>query len=199
MNSAKGSNAVIIKGDDEKISLEAFSLQSIGAYMMFSPVNDESAQDLCEFLIKANYMFPVDQPLTIMINSPGGNVYDGFGIIDLMECSRLKIQTVAIGFVASMAALVFTAGTKGMRTMSRNAYIMTHQFSQWFEGKYHEMIARREHEDELHRRFIQHFVRYTKMTEKQVGDILLGSSDKYISAKDALKLGLCDRIQDPWS
>ena len=190
---------VSLKRDDEKMGLDGFSLTSIGAYMLFRPVDEDSSQDLCEFLIKANYVFPAEQPLTILINSPGGNVYDGFGIIDLMECSRLKIQTVAIGFVASMAATIFVAGTKGLRTMSRNSYIMTHQFSQWFEGKYHEMIAQRSHEDDLHDRFIQHFVRYTKMTDKQVREILLGSSDSYINAKDALKLGLCDRIQDPWA
>lgn len=183
----------------QEVTMENFSLQSIGAYMLFHPIDEDSSQDLGEFIIKGNYLFPPDQPLTIMINSPGGDVYDGFGIIDLMECSRLKISTVAIGMVASMAALIFTAGEKGMRTMTRNSYIMTHQFSQWFEGKYHEFIAQRAHEDDLHDRFIQHFVRHSKMTEKQISDILLGSSDKWINAKEALKLGLCDGIQDPWS
>jgi ATP-dependent Clp protease protease subunit len=115
-----------------------------------------------------------------------------------MDCSRLKIQTVAIGVVASMAALIFTAGTKGLRTMSRNSFIMTHQFSNWLEGRYHEFVAQRSHDDELHNRFIQHFVRNSKLSEKQVKDILLGPSDKYLSAADALKYGLCDRVQDPW-
>jgi len=195
----QNSKTVIVKSKEESTTVENFSLQSIGAYMLFRSIDEESSEELCEFIIKANYMFPPDQPLTIMINSPGGVVYDGFGVIDLIECSRLKIQTVAIGMVASMAALIFTAGTKGMRTMSRNSYVMTHQFSQWFEGKYHEFIAQRAHEDDLHDRFIQHFVRHSKMTEKQVSDVLLGSSDKWINAKEALKLGLCDRIQDPWS
>ena len=192
-----GSKTVVISNDGPP-SVDNFSLQSIGAYMMFRTVDEASSEDLCEFIIKSNYLFPPDQPLTIMLNSPGGGVYDGFGIVDLMECSRLKIQTVAIGVVASMAALIFTAGTKGLRTMSRNSYIMTHQFSNWFEGKYHEFIAQRAHEDDLQDRFIQHFVKHSKMTEKQVTDILLGSSDKWINAKEALKLGLCDRIQDPW-
>jgi ATP-dependent Clp endopeptidase proteolytic subunit ClpP len=180
------------------IQVENFSLQSIGAYMLFSAIDEASAQDLCEFLIKANYVFPPEQPLTLLINSPGGVVYDAFGIIDLIECSKLEIQTVAIGAVASMAALIFTAGTKGKRIMSRNSYIMTHQFSQGVEARYHEFVAQRSHEDELHNRFVEHFVRHTKMSEKQVNDILLGTADKWISAKEALKYGLCDKIQDPW-
>ena len=184
--------------DTQLIQVDNFSLQSIGAYMLFSAIDEESAQDLCEFLIKANYVFPADQALTLLINSPGGVVYDAFGIIDLIECSKLEIQTVAIGAVASMAALIFTAGTKGKRIMSRNSYIMTHQFSQGVEARYHEFVAQRSHEDELHQRFVEHFVRHTKMSEKQVNDILLGTSDKWISAKEALKYGLCDKIQDPW-
>src|SRR5574343_475560 len=136
------------RSDQEAV--EGFSLQSLGAYMLFKPVDEDSAEGLCEFIIKSNYVFPPDLPLTILINSPGGGVYDGFGIVDLMECSKLKISTVAIGVVASMAAVIFTAGSKGMRTMSRNSYIMTHQFHNWFEGRYHEFVASRSHEDDLH-------------------------------------------------
>ena len=116
-----------------------------------------------------------------------------------METSRLKIQTVGIGMIASMATVITTAGTKGLRVMTKNAFIMTHQFSTFFQGKYHEILATRDHDDELHNRFVQHFVRNTKMTPKQVNDVFLGPSDKWLTAKDALKYGICDRIQDPWS
>jgi ATP-dependent protease ClpP protease subunit len=57
----------------------------------------------------------------------------------------------------------------------------------------------REHEDDLQRRMVQHFVRNSKMTEKQIKDVILGPSDKWISAEEALKLGLCDKIQNPWT
>lgn len=184
---------------DMEHNVENFNLSSIGAYMLFGEIHEESTEDLCEFIIKANYLFTDEQPITLLINSPGGSVYDGFGIIDLMESSKLKIQTVAIGMVASMAALIFTTGTKGMRVMSRNSFVMTHQFSQTLEGKYHDFIAQRAHEDDLHNRFIQHFLRHTKMNEKQINDILLGSADKFISAKEALKYGICDQVKDPWS
>jgi ATP-dependent protease ClpP protease subunit len=83
--------------------------------------------------------------------------------------------------------------------MSKNSFIMTHQFFQAVEGRYHEFIAQRSHEDELQSRFVQHFVRHTKMTEKQVNDILLSTSDRWISAKEALKFGLCDIVKDPWA
>jgi ATP-dependent Clp protease protease subunit len=189
----------VVVNSKEEVTMDNFSLQSIGAYMLFSPIDEESAEDLCEFIIKANYLFTPEQPITLLINSPGGIVYDAFGIIDLMESSKLEIQTVGIGAIASMAALIFTAGTKGKRIMSRNSFIMTHQFHQSVEGRYHEFVAQRSHEDELHTRFVDHFVRHTKMTEKQVNDVLLSTSDRWITAKEALKFGLCDSIKDPWA
>ena len=167
--------------------------------MLFRQIDEAVSEDLCEFIIKANYIFPIEQPITILINSPGGGVYDAFGIIDLIESSKLKVQTVGIGMIASMAALIFTAGTKGKRIMSRNSFIMTHQFSQNLEGRYHEFIAQRSHEDDLHARFIEHFVRHTKMSEKQVNDVLLGTHDKWLSAKECLKYGICDIVKDPWA
>jgi len=195
----KKNNKIVAEEREESLTMDKFSLQSIGAYMLFRDINEETAEDLCQFIIKANYIFPDEQPLTLLINSPGGNVYDGFGIIDLMESSRLKIQTVAIGMVASMAAMIFTAGAKGRRIMSRNSFIMTHQFYQGMEGRYHEFVAQRDHDDEIHHRFVEHFTRHSKMNEKQIKDVLLNSSDKWISAKDALKYGLCDEVRDPWS
>lgn len=191
---------ILPPGEDETdFGMEDITLNSIGAYMFYGDVDVDSAKGLCEFIIKANYIFPKQQVLTILVNSGGGEMYDGFSIIDLMETSRLKIQTVGIGVIASMATLITTAGTKGKRIMTKNSFIMTHQFSTYFEGKYHELIATRGHDDELHRRCIEHFLKNSKMTEKQIKDVFLGSSDKWLNAKDALKYGLCDKIQSPWS
>lgn len=97
-----------------------------------------------------------------------------------------------------MGSIIFTAGTMGQRVMTRNAYMMTHQFSHWQEAKYHELVATRDHEDELHNRFVKHFLARSKMDEKQIRDIILGPSDKWLSAEECLTLGLCDKIQNPW-
>lgn len=182
-------------GLDDDVDVD---LPSLGVHMMFGEVDEDLCLDACEFIIKSNFAFKSDKTLTFMINSPGGSVYDGFGIIDLMGTSRLKIRTVAIGAIASMGAVIFTAGTPGERIMTKNAYMMTHQFSHWQEAKYHELVATREHEDELHERFVAHFMQTSKMTKKQVRDIILGPSDKWLSADECLKYGLCDKIQMPW-
>lgn len=185
-------------GATEERSIDGITLASLGVYMLFEEVDSSTIKNLCEFLIKAQYVFPNDKAdaLTLLLNSPGGDVFDGFAVIDLMNVSRVPIQTMALGSVASMAAVIFAAGTKGRRFMSKNAYLMTHQMRSEFEGKYHEFVAQRDLDDELHERFVKHFVEHSKMTEKQVRDVILGKEDKWLSAKEAVKYGLCDGIKD---
>ena len=184
---------------NEILTLDNLSLGDLGTYLLFDEIHPESIKEAAEFIIKANYVYKPEQVVTILINSPGGDVYDGFGIIDLIEASKIKVQTTAVGCVASMGALIFTSGTKGHRIMSKNSYLMVHQFSQYMEGKRHEFIAHRKHEDHLNEKFINHFVNRSKLSRKQVIDTLLKPSDTYIEPKDALKFGLCDVIANPWS
>lgn len=179
-------------------TIDSLSLSDIGTYILFDEINAESIKGVSEFIIKANYVYNKGDTVTLMINSPGGDVYDGFGIIDLMDCSRVDVQTTAVGIVASMGSLIFTAGTQGKRVMSRNSYMMIHQFSQYMEGKYHDLIAHRNHEDHLNNKFIEHFVNRSKLSEKRVKDLILNAKDVYIEPKQAKEWGLCDIIQNPW-
>lgn len=178
--------------------IDTLSLQSLGAYMFFDDVSTESVKPLCEFIIKANYVFDKNMPLTILLNTPGGGAYDGFAVVDTMDASRLKISTMVMGSACSMGAVISSAGTPGMRFMTKNSYIMTHQYSDALEGKYHEFVAHREHQDDLHNRFVAHFVKRTKLKDKQVRDLFLGKEDKWITAVDAKKYGIIDEIRDPW-
>jgi len=179
-------------------TVDSMALANLGVHLLFEEIDNETAKEVCEFIIKANYVLSTRHTLTLMINSPGGSIYDGWGIIDTMDCSRLKIQTVGIGGIFSMGAVIFTSGTQGKRIMTRNSYIMTHQFSDGMEAKYHEFVAARPHQDELHNRFIKHFIERTKMSERQINEVILAKSDVYLSAKECLKYGICDLIKDPW-
>jgi ATP-dependent Clp protease, protease subunit len=180
------------------VTLDNVSLTSMGVYMLFDEIDEQSSKTTCDFLLKANLLFPSDNTITIFINSPGGSVTDGWAIIDVMETSHVGIQTVGIGEIASMGALIFVAGNKGKRILSRNSYMMTHQFAGYLYGKAHEMVAARKFHDKLEAQFIRHFVKHTNMTEKQVRDILLRESDTWLEPKEALKFGMCDIVSDPW-
>jgi ATP-dependent Clp protease protease subunit len=180
------------------VLLDNISLTNLGAYMLFEEIHEESALHLCEYLLKANIICAPDDTLTLFINSGGGSVTDGWAIIDVMETSRLNLSTVALGCIASMAVLIFVAGTKGLRVMTPKTAVMTHQFSTAFWGKSHELMAARKFHDTLEKQFIEHFVRHTKMTEKQVREVLLKPSDTWLTAEECLAYGICDVIRNPF-
>jgi ATP-dependent Clp protease protease subunit len=90
------------------------------------PVTDESANTIiAQMLFLSN-----DDPKTdiqFYINSPGGSVSAGLGIIDTINFLRCDVATTCIGMAASMGACLLAAGTKGKRSVLQNAQVMLHQ------------------------------------------------------------------------
>ena len=65
--------------------------------------------------------------IKMYINSPGGSVYDGLGILDTMDFIRPDVITINTGLAASMAAVILCAGAKGKRKSLKRARTMIHQ------------------------------------------------------------------------
>lgn len=63
----------------------------------------------------------------IYINSPGGSVYAGLGIYDVMQYVKPDVATVCTGMAASMAAVLLCAGQAGKRTALPHSRTMIHQ------------------------------------------------------------------------
>jgi len=93
--------------------------------------------NICE-LIKANllYLESLDskEDITIYINSPGGSVYDGLGLLDIMEYIKPEIVTINTGLAASMAAIILCCGNKGKRKALKRSRTMIHQPMMGFGG-----------------------------------------------------------------
>jgi len=68
-----------------------------------------------------------NKPIHIYINSPGGSVYDGLGIYDVMQYIQPEVSTVCTGLAASFAALLLCAGASGSRIALPHARVMIHQ------------------------------------------------------------------------
>lgn len=94
--------------------------------MLTGPVTDESANTIiAQMLFLSN-----DDPksdIQFYVNSPGGSVSAGLGIIDTMKFLRCDVATTCIGMAASMGACLLSAGTKGKRNVLPNAQVMLHQ------------------------------------------------------------------------
>ena len=94
--------------------------------MLGTPINDQIANLIVAQLL---YLAREDssKPISMYINSPGGQVYSGLAIYDTMQQIECPVQTVAVGFTASFGTVLLTAGTKGMRFALPNATIHMHQ------------------------------------------------------------------------
>ena len=68
-----------------------------------------------------------DKEISLYINSPGGSITDGMGIIDTMNYIKCPVSTICIGMAASMGAALLAAGEKGKRFATPNAEILIHQ------------------------------------------------------------------------
>lgn len=183
--------------DDSQTSDKLYddlTLASMGAHMFFGPVDSDTSYDACQFILKSNMFYKEKKPLTMFFNTGGGEASDGFAVIDLMETSRLPIATVGIGTICSMGVLLISAGNHGLRTLTKNAEVMAHQFSGYFDGKQHELIAQQTAYKMLERRFIRHFLNHSTMTEAQIRDVLFAPSDRYLTPLECKKFGLVDRV-----
>ncbi len=90
------------------------------------PVTNDSANRIVAQLLFLEAEDP-DKDIFLYINSPGGSVYDGFGIFDTMQHVKPDVHTVCVGLAASMGAFLLCAGTKGKRSSLEHSRIMIHQ------------------------------------------------------------------------
>ncbi len=132
--------------------------------------------------------------LTLIINSPGGQVHSAFALIDTMKGSAIPVKTVGLGMIASCGLLTFMSGTKGRRVITPNTSILSHQYSWGSGGKEHELFARVREFELSTARMIEHYKKCTGLSEKKVRDILLPPEDRWLSAKEAVKYGIADKI-----
>ncbi len=118
---------IITNNYDGKESKDIFSLLLEQRIIM---INDEITDQLAA-LIVAEILFlnakDQTEPITIYINSPGGSIYAGLAIYDIIKKVECPISTIGIGLCASMGAFLLSSGDKGKRFALENTEIMIHQ------------------------------------------------------------------------
>jgi len=130
--------------------------------------------------------------ITMYINSPGGHVTAGLAIYDTMQHLKCDVSTVCVGMAASMGAVLLCGGAKGKRFSLPNAEVMIHQPLGGVEGQATEI--------EIHARHILKTKAklngiIAKHSGKKVADVEKDTDrDNFMSAEDALKYGLIDKI-----
>jgi ATP-dependent Clp protease protease subunit len=91
---------------------------------------------------------------------------------------------------------MFLAGHHGRRVLTPNTSILSHQYSNYHEGKHHELFAIAKEHSLIQQRMLEHYKRCTGLDDQTILTKLLPASDIYLSAEEALELGICDYISD---
>jgi ATP-dependent Clp protease protease subunit len=172
-------------------------LQDSGMYVFMDEVNHETIKPVIEWILCANHVTKrKKKELLLMICSEGGSVDHAFALIDVMRSSNIPIKTVGLGTIASSGLLIFLAGAKGSRILTPNTSILSHQYSAYSEGKHHELFSITKEFNLVNERMVAHYKETTGLDEATVKSQLLPSSDVWLTAEEALALGICDYISD---
>ena len=172
------------------------SLLSAGLFYLDGEFRNEKIIPICKSITALNMLPESQQPevITLMINSPGGEVASCFQLLDTMKASRIPVSTVAMGLAASCGIVTLLSGARGLRYASSTAMIMSHQFSAGSGGKFHELMASSAHFEVLNSQMVDIYKKHTKKSEAYIKKNLLGPTDVWMDAETALSHGIIDGI-----
>ena len=154
-------------------------------------VNDATASLVVAQLLFLDSEDP-DKDINLYINSPGGSITAGMAIYDTMQYTKADVSTICVGMAASMGAFLLSAGAKGKRYALPNSEIMIHQPLGGTQGQATDIQIHAE-------RIIKMKDKLNKMLSENTGQPLDKikmdtERDNFMSADEALKYGLIDKI-----
>lgn len=133
-------------------------------------------------------------PINFVISTYGGSVDEMFGIYDVMKYVQCRINTVAIGKVMSAGVLLFAAGHKGNRLIGRNARIMVHPASLMMQGSVFQAQNEVAEITRMQSLLFESLLRETKFKRPALQKMMAQGYDQFMSAEDAVKYGIADKI-----
>jgi ATP-dependent Clp protease protease subunit len=131
-------------------------------------------------------------PITILVDSPGGDVYAGFSIFDMIRFVKAPVRIVGMGLIASAAALILLAVPRERRYGLPNSSYLIHQPLSGIQGVASDI--------EIHARELEKTkLRLNEIIAEATGQSLERVSkdtdrDYWMNAQEALAYGLIEKI-----
>lgn len=133
-----------------------------------------------------------DKDIHLYINSPGGSVTAGFGILDTMNYIKPDVSTICVGLAASMGSLLLTAGAKGKRFALPNAEVMIHQPLGGVRGQASDIKIHADWILKTKKKINEFYVQQTGQPYERIDRDT--DRDFFMSAEDAKAYGLIDEV-----
>jgi len=133
-----------------------------------------------------------DKDIHLYINSPGGSVTAGFGILDTMNYIKPDVSTICVGLAASMGSLLLTAGAKGKRFALPNAEVMIHQPLGGVRGQASDIKIHADWILKTKQKINEFYVQQTGQPYDKIDRDT--DRDNFMSAEEAKAYGLIDEV-----
>ena len=154
-------------------------------------VDDDIANRICaELVLLASEDEKRD--ISIYINSPGGSVYAGMAIYDVMQYVPNDVATYAMGMAASMGQFLLTAGAPGKRYALPHAQILMHQPSGGIGGTASDIRIQAEQMLYIKRTLFERTAYHTGQPIEQIEKD--ADRDRWFTAEDAKEYGFVDQV-----
>jgi len=154
-------------------------------------VDDDIANRICaELVLLASEDEKRD--ISIYINSPGGSVYAGMAIYDIMQYVPNDIATYAMGMAASMGQFLLTAGTHGKRYALPHAQVLMHQPSGGIGGTASDIRIQAEQMLYIKRTLFERTAFHTGRPIEQIEKD--ADRDRWFTAEEAKEYGFVDQV-----
>jgi ATP-dependent Clp protease protease subunit len=132
-------------------------------------------------------------PITVFINSPGGEIFSGFAIFDMLKFITCPVTTIVTGFAASMGSILSLAADEGRRFAMPQAKIMIHQpLLMGYQGRASECEIQAREILKTRDHLVKLYADQTGKSHEEIKKAL--DRDNWFTAEEALEYGLLDKV-----
>lgn len=159
-------------------------------------VNDTVANLLIAQMLFLEQDNPED-PIHFYINSPGGSVYAGLGIYDIMQHVSCPVYTYCVGLAASMGSLLLAAGEAGHRHALPHSRIMIHQPLGGAQGQCSDIQIQAKEIQDLKDQLNGIYINHSSVDMNMEKIVAATDRDNYLNPSQAIELGIIDHMIAP--
>lgn len=136
------------------------------------------------------------KPIKLYVSTYGGSADDMAALVDIMNVVKkdCPIQTIGIGKVMSAGVLILASGTKGERYIGKNCRVMIHSVIAGNHGSLHNLENELSEVKKMQEIYLESLADATNMSKKQLKNFMRRKQNVYLSADEAIKLGIADKI-----
>ena len=167
---------------------------------LFTDVAEDKVAELVQGLIYMDELNKLEEdpalrrPIDFYLSTYGGAADDMFALYDVMRQVESEIHTIGLGKVMSAGVLLLAAGTKGKRKIGKYCRVMLHSAMAGNHGSLPNLVNEMEALQQLQEDYIDALVEETKMTKEEIKKMLERKVNVYLSAAEAVELGIADII-----